>query len=76
MAQLGGAWHTSPIGSCTRGRHRRPLDVLCEQDKQRLHWKKEFPNRPFAAALSVALQPGQEFAAAAVALLSDCPPRE
>ena len=43
MAQLGGAWHTSPIGSCTEEDIAVHLTYYANK-KERLHWKKEFPN--------------------------------
>lgn len=43
MAQLGGAWHTSPIGSCTEEDIAVHLTYYANK-KERLRWKKEFPN--------------------------------
>jgi hypothetical protein len=43
MAQLGGAWHTSPIGSCTEEDIAVHLTYYANK-KERLSWKKEFPN--------------------------------
>ena len=60
-------WHTRPIGSCTEEDLAiYPLDVLCEQERT-APLEEKISKPPFAAALSVALQPGQEFAATAVA---------
>ena len=43
MAQLDGAWHTSPIGSCTEEDIAVHLTYYANK-KQRLRWKREFPN--------------------------------
>ena len=43
MAQLGGDWHTSPIGSCTEEDIAVRLTYYANK-KERLRWKKEFPN--------------------------------
>jgi hypothetical protein len=43
MAQLGGAWHTSPIGSCTEEDIAVHLTYYASK-KERRRWKKEFPN--------------------------------
>ena len=43
MARLGGAWHTSPIGSCTEEDLAVHLTYYANK-KERLRWKKEFPN--------------------------------
>ena len=43
LSQLGGAWHTSPIGSCTD----RDIAIYLKYyatKKDRRRWKKEFPN--------------------------------
>ena len=75
MAQLGGAWHTSPIGSCTQEHIAVHLDVLCEQERT-TRLEERISKRPFAAALSVALQPGRGIYRGRSGPLSDCPPRE
>jgi hypothetical protein len=43
MAKLGGAWHTSPIGSCTEEDLAVHLTYYAS-NKERRRWKKEFPN--------------------------------
>ena len=43
MAQLGGAWHTRPIGSCTEEDLAVHLTYYANK-KERLRWRKEFPN--------------------------------
>jgi hypothetical protein len=43
MAQLGGAWHTSPIGSCTDEDIAVRLTYYANKEERR-RWKKEFPN--------------------------------
>ncbi len=43
MAQLGGAWHTSPIGSCTDEDTAIFLKYYASE-KERRRWKKDFPN--------------------------------
>jgi hypothetical protein len=43
MAQLGGAWHTSPIGSCTE----EDIAIFLKyyaSEKERRQWNKDFPN--------------------------------
>ena len=45
MASLGGAWHTSPIGGCTDEDIAVHLKYYANK-KERLRWKKEFPNDP------------------------------
>ena len=43
LSQLGGAWHTSPIGSCTD----EDIAIFLKyyaSEKERRRWKKEFPN--------------------------------
>ena len=42
-AQLGGAWHTSPIGGCTDEDIAIHLQYYA-REKERRRWKKEFPN--------------------------------
>lgn len=43
MVQLGGAWHTSPIGSCTDEDTAIFLKYYASE-KERRRWKKDFPN--------------------------------
>jgi hypothetical protein len=45
MTKLDGAWHTSPVGSCTDEDIAVHLKYYANK-KERLRWKKEFPNDP------------------------------
>lgn len=45
LSQLGGAWHTSPIGSCTDEDTAIFLKYYAS-NKERRQWKKDFPNDP------------------------------
>jgi hypothetical protein len=43
LSRLGGAWHTSPSGSCTDQDIATFLKYYASQ-KERRRWKKDFPN--------------------------------
>jgi len=43
LSRLGGAWHTSPIGSCTDQDVATFLKYYASK-KERCRWKKDFPN--------------------------------
>ncbi len=45
MAELGGAWHTSPIGSCTDEDMAISLKYYADE-KDRERWREQFPEDP------------------------------
>ena len=74
MAQLGGAWHTSPIGSCTEEDIAVHLTYYANK-KERGRWKKNFQTTACRRIVRC-LTTGTRICRGRSGLFSDCSPLE